>query len=235
MDEQEVCRDFKNGICNRKACHFFHPTDDQPDGNAVCNDFQNRGCERGASCRFLHITKDEEGVYKQTGQLHGGRLSNADKTVARRSQECVFYGLGKCKKGNECPFLHPAGVKQPVARMPPSHLNGGGDQSAISGPPQKPKYLSQSYSLYESKYAATRDYGFSYGKNAHQDVGALHTRNSELVSLREENTELTEKIKELKSTIRNLHSQNDELYELNMLYRDQTGLKSEAFPEQTQQ
>ena len=36
-----------------------------------CHDHQNRNadCERGASCRFIHCTRQEEEEYRRTGYL----------------------------------------------------------------------------------------------------------------------------------------------------------------------
>ena len=59
----EICGDFKNNKCTRGIyCKFYHPK------LLVCKDFQNVGCSRD-KCRFLHVTKDEEDVYKKGGGL----------------------------------------------------------------------------------------------------------------------------------------------------------------------
>ena len=59
----QLCRDFEKGNCSRgNRCKYYHPK------LKICRDFQNKKCER-ESCRFLHITREEEESYENTGTL----------------------------------------------------------------------------------------------------------------------------------------------------------------------
>jgi hypothetical protein len=62
-------------VCKRgRRCKYRHPNPDEArnlgrkQDITICHDFQNTGCRR-QNCKFLHITREEEEHFKQTGQL----------------------------------------------------------------------------------------------------------------------------------------------------------------------
>jgi len=72
----EICRDFEKGDCRRgQRCKFFHPK------LRICKDFQNKKCER-ETCRFLHVTREEEESYDKSGVLP----EHLDETEAKRNR-----------------------------------------------------------------------------------------------------------------------------------------------------
>jgi len=59
----EMCRDFEKGDCRRGTrCKFYHPK------LIICRDFQKEKCDR-SSCRYLHMTREEEETYDGNGIL----------------------------------------------------------------------------------------------------------------------------------------------------------------------
>ena len=91
-----VCRDFQNGICDRKNCKYMHITSQEertymktgelpsnvrrpgeggPGGRSkgsdnhdpVCKDFLNNLCDRGARCKFRHVTEEDWEYEKRYG------------------------------------------------------------------------------------------------------------------------------------------------------------------------
>lgn len=56
-----LCRDFERGDCSRGTrCKYYHPK------LRICRDFQNDKCSR-ESCRFLHMSREEEASYENSG------------------------------------------------------------------------------------------------------------------------------------------------------------------------
>lgn len=70
----DVCRDFLRNCCRRGPnCRFSHP--ELSEGKkcdlpmlTFCHDFQNRECRR-PNCKFVHCSKQDEELFKQTGKL----------------------------------------------------------------------------------------------------------------------------------------------------------------------
>lgn len=72
----DLCRDFEKGNCSRGSrCKYFHPK------MRVCRDFQNQKCER-ETCRFLHLTKEEETSYDNSGKIP----DHVDADVAKKNR-----------------------------------------------------------------------------------------------------------------------------------------------------
>ena len=102
-----ICKDFQNKGCGRIKCKFLHITVDEeaeynksgslPDhggrpeknaarisfqGKEVCKDFLNNICDRGANCRYMHVSERELQLEQTTngtaipgmlGSLYGKR------------------------------------------------------------------------------------------------------------------------------------------------------------------
>jgi len=70
------CRDFEKGDCRRGSrCKFYHPK------LVICRDFQKGKCDRD-SCRFLHMTQEEENTYDGNGIVP----DHIDKDALRRNR-----------------------------------------------------------------------------------------------------------------------------------------------------
>jgi len=110
-EDRAPCRDFERGVCTRgDNCKYFHPEGATPAEGAklpICKDFQNQGCDR-FKCKFLHITQEEEVVYKTTGVLpvHGGRAENMSRPVFPGNDVCKDFMNGKCDRGSRCKYMH---------------------------------------------------------------------------------------------------------------------------------
>jgi len=130
---ERICRDFEKGICNRGvSCKFNHPASETKrdiSGLPPCKDFQTKGCSR-RTCKFLHITDQEEQHYNETGQLppHGGdptlvaqRLGTygfgygapppreaygVPMTDFDHEPYCKDFQKGECNRGNSCKYRH---------------------------------------------------------------------------------------------------------------------------------
>ncbi|VEN52928.1 unnamed protein product [Callosobruchus maculatus] len=102
--EDNICRDFLRGICDRKFCKYKHQTD--PKSLNFCHDYQNSMCPR-PYCKFIHCTLDEVDEYKRTGQMSTQILAEA----TRKNQlpgvppVCKQFKKGMCRR-NVCKYRH---------------------------------------------------------------------------------------------------------------------------------
>lgn len=97
-----ICRDFLRNVCKRGAhCRYWHPPPDSAVDVVFCHDFQNAGCRR-ADCRFVHGTREEEELYRRTGQMPvgGPPARSCDVPV------CKDFLKGECRRGLKCKFEH---------------------------------------------------------------------------------------------------------------------------------
>ena len=105
----DLCRDFDKGKCSRgDRCKFYHPK------LRICKDFQNKKCDR-QKCRFLHVTRDEEESYDNSGifpdhidEEEGKKNRIMDRSFGDEHQD---YGGMYGKRRREDSF-------NPIARMP---------------------------------------------------------------------------------------------------------------------
>lgn len=123
-----ICRDFLRNVCKRgKRCRFKHPESNevsdlgaQKNEFVFCHDFQNKECMR-INCRFIHGTKDDEEVYKKTGELPtrlrskvaaGLGLSPTDIANKDEIPMCRDFLKGDCQRGERCKFQHFRNLRQ---------------------------------------------------------------------------------------------------------------------------
>lgn len=105
-----VCRDFLRNVCKRGAhCRYWHPPPDVAVDVVFCHDFQNAGCRR-ADCRFVHCTREEEDLYRRTGQLPiSAAVAGARSYTITGSGDvpiCKDFLKGECRRGVKCKFEH---------------------------------------------------------------------------------------------------------------------------------
>ncbi|XP_053624798.1 uncharacterized protein LOC128683322 [Plodia interpunctella] len=70
LGKHVVCRDYVWGKCIRKQCKLLHECDINTMLSILqfCHDYQNStGCKR-QNCTFLHATREEEILFRETGQ-----------------------------------------------------------------------------------------------------------------------------------------------------------------------
>lgn len=102
--DENICRDFIRGICDRKFCKYKHENEIRPLN--FCHDFQNNICPR-LNCKFIHCTTEEVEEYKRTGDMSNQILAEA----TRKSQlpgtppVCNQFKKGLCRRAN-CKFRH---------------------------------------------------------------------------------------------------------------------------------
>ena len=100
--------------CQRSGCKFDHTNERQP-----CWGWDT-GCQRGATCKFRHISENEWRKNHPNYPPRPNQKENKRKTAPsnegaqpnkrpdnRGKTACKFYNSSKgCSKRNECPFLH---------------------------------------------------------------------------------------------------------------------------------
>jgi len=103
-----VCRDFLRNVCKRGAhCRYWHPPPDVAGDIVFCHDFQNAGCRR-TDCRFVHCTREEEDLYRRTGQMPTSTSAAAARSCTGSGDVpiCKDFLKGECRRGLKCKFEH---------------------------------------------------------------------------------------------------------------------------------
>ncbi|XP_028397358.1 zinc finger CCCH domain-containing protein 10-like [Dendronephthya gigantea] len=125
--DEQICRDFQRGVCSRgDKCKFAHPSgmgSEPKDQPMICRDFQNGTCNR-STCKYLHVTNQEEKDFMRTGQLPPGHprgVRGRDSNVPI----CKDFLNHKCNRGSGCKFRH----------IPEDMYGGGGGY--YDEPPRK--------------------------------------------------------------------------------------------------
>ena len=108
--QSNVCRDFLRNVCKRGAhCRYWHPLSDVAVDVVFCHDFQNAGCRR-VDCRFVHCTREDEELYRRTGQLSTSVPAGVTRSIAVTGSGdvpiCKDFLKGECRRGVKCKFEH---------------------------------------------------------------------------------------------------------------------------------
>jgi len=108
--QSNVCRDFLRNVCKRGAhCRYWHPPSDVAVDVVFCHDFQNAGCRR-VDCRFVHCTREDEELYRRTGQLSTSVPAGVTRSIAVTGSGdvpiCKDFLKGECRRGVKCKFEH---------------------------------------------------------------------------------------------------------------------------------
>nr|XP_045592610.1 uncharacterized protein LOC123754346 [Procambarus clarkii]XP_045592611.1 uncharacterized protein LOC123754346 [Procambarus clarkii]XP_045592612.1 uncharacterized protein LOC123754346 [Procambarus clarkii]XP_045592613.1 uncharacterized protein LOC123754346 [Procambarus clarkii]XP_045592614.1 uncharacterized protein LOC123754346 [Procambarus clarkii]XP_045592615.1 uncharacterized protein LOC123754346 [Procambarus clarkii] len=113
-----VCRDFVRNMCKRgDDCRFYHPPSESGSKTqhsswlTFCHDFQNGLCSR-SDCRFFHVSKEDEAVYRATGEIAPLVVDQAvrkalflDVALTGTRPTCKEFLKGICTMQN-CRFRH---------------------------------------------------------------------------------------------------------------------------------
>ncbi|KAL5221688.1 hypothetical protein ABZP36_026401 [Zizania latifolia] len=76
-----------------------------------CHDFVKGRCSRGANCRFIHDDSASHGGWRDEVRdigRGGTDSSHGTRTEHRRTNKnpCKFFAEGRCRRGQNCPYLH---------------------------------------------------------------------------------------------------------------------------------
>lgn len=113
-NDSNICRDYQRGVCSRGSkCKFNHPDGmgtEVTNSPMICRDFQNGKCSR-ATCKYLHLSNNEEKIFLRTGQMpprrDGPMASRGEQTRAGPNDPiCKDYLNRKCSRGQGCRYRH---------------------------------------------------------------------------------------------------------------------------------
>ena len=86
-------------------------------GTGVCYDFRAGKCTRGKDCKYKHEKGDKgKGGGKKGKSRSSSRKPSRSLSPGSRNQGCKFWKAGKCHRGDECAFQHPAKPAAPPTK-----------------------------------------------------------------------------------------------------------------------
>ena len=97
---------------------------------------RNGSCNKGESCKYKHEIPQQRGRSNTPnggrGRSPGGRAHSGSQP---RKQECKFFKVGKCDRGDKCRFVHKSQPSVPA----PSGAESGGSSRGRKDKKQKKK------------------------------------------------------------------------------------------------
>ncbi|KAL1514164.1 hypothetical protein ABEB36_003469 [Hypothenemus hampei] len=247
--DDNICRDFIRGICDRKFCKFKHENEIRPLN--FCHDFQNNICPR-LNCKFIHCTPEEVEEYKRTGEMSNQIFAEATRKnqLPGTQPVCNQFKKGQCRR-THCKFRHVSREqeeqeimeliqtnihrKQGSINVHESHLNGIGSLNGIhrrngisydeyqdSGLPLAKRRFAAAEEMLnrELQLEADRTRPVFKGYFAGSPPpGVLNRVDTRTLILEEENTLLHKEISQLKKQVQDLTATNEFLLDQNATLR----------------
>ncbi|EDO41194.1 predicted protein [Nematostella vectensis] len=211
-DENNICRDYQRGVCNRGGkCKFRHPEGmgiELQSPPMICRDYQNGKCNR-STCKYMHISNDDEKVYLRTGVLPPrARFSAAPMPPAPMMRPAMSYPH----------FGHPtrAGRSDPICK---DFLNNKCSRGNLC--------------KFRHAFEDDKGYGGGYG-GPMDDFSRKRRRDSsgeggDYLQLKDENERLHRQVADLQKQISDLKATNEVLLEQNARYRNQANSASSSY------
>lgn len=147
--EEQICRKFMWGTCDKhpSQCRFKHIRDVELMKKVLkfCHDYQNHGCNR-PSCSYLHITREEENLFLNFGDIPQllldryaameARVNNPSDALMNNVSGYVPPTLGVAAPPPPPP--PPPSAPAPPVRPSVPHLNAGSSMCRTFAPPPPP-------------------------------------------------------------------------------------------------
>ncbi|XP_060809653.1 serine/threonine-protein kinase pakB isoform X1 [Amyelois transitella] len=130
--KDKVCHDFVRGKCYRSQCKLSHECDIQTmvEILRICHDYQNStGCTR-ANCSYLHVSREEEKLFRESGKYPDVLVTKHKKMNEQNMPRMAGQ-----------PLQTPAAGPPPVLSVNPMYQQG--PRWFLLPPPPPPKEPSQ--------------------------------------------------------------------------------------------
>ncbi|CAO2205674.1 unnamed protein product [Urochloa humidicola] len=103
-----------------------------------CYNFAKGRCARGASCRFAHGDSASNGGWRDEARESAHDRIGPDSSFGNRTEHrrvnknpCKFFAEGRCRRGENCPYLHEEAPQSQIGVSAPDEpLNHGDGRSA---------------------------------------------------------------------------------------------------------
>ncbi|KAL6658846.1 hypothetical protein ACP70R_002886 [Stipagrostis hirtigluma subsp. patula] len=106
----------------------------------LCHNFVKGRCIRGTSCRFSHDDSASHGGWRNEGRENAHDRVGPDSSYGNRPEHrrvnknpCKFFADGRCRRGQNCPYLHEDPPQTQMALGAPDEPLKYGDGHATRG------------------------------------------------------------------------------------------------------